>query len=358
MEKISTRQLYWLVLGFLIGTSIIITPGVEFAAQDTWVSETIALFIGLIMCFLISKFYLAGEDMTFLEFNQRIFGNIISSILIIIYLMFSIFLCSLVVRNIGDLMTTTIHPETPIEIFNIVIVLVSAYGIKKGIETISRTFEILMPLVIMLSLILIALLATEVNLDFLMPVLSQDAISIFKGSLVISAFPYTETVVFLFLMPHIGEVKKAGKGVLWAIIYGGVLLIMRPIFSVGIFGPTEAAKIIFPLHVATRQIMIGEFLERLEIIMLFIWISTTFIKITVLYYVSVKGLSDLFLINDHRILVIPVGLIIATLSIINYDNILQEFVVAQRVWPLISIPIGLLLPSLTLLIFSIKQRIT
>ncbi|GAA3328160.1 hypothetical protein GCM10020331_071010 [Ectobacillus funiculus] len=53
----------------------------------------------------------------------------------------------------------------------------------------------------------------------------------------------------------------------------------------GIFGPIEAAHLTLPVYSLVRMISIGNFLERIEAIMVAVWIGLIFIKKCVSFFI-------------------------------------------------------------------------
>lgn len=62
-------------------------------------------------------------------------------------------------------MKTEIMPEMPIEVVHILIVAVVIYAVRLGLETFSRTSEIILPIILVLFLLFAVLLLKEIDVE-------------------------------------------------------------------------------------------------------------------------------------------------------------------------------------------------
>ncbi|MFT9850583.1 GerAB/ArcD/ProY family transporter, partial [Aneurinibacillus sp. REN35] len=71
----------------------------------------------------------------------------------------------------------------------------------------------------------------------------------------------------------------------------------------------------------------GRFLERIEGIMIFIWICSIFIKITLTFHASLLAFSESLRIPDLRVFLWPLAIGLVVLSLMCYPNVfyIQSF---------------------------------
>jgi spore germination protein KB len=78
------------------------------------------------------------------------------------------------------------------------------------------------------------------------------------------------------------------------------------------------------------------------------------IKISICIYAAAKALSQVFGIGDYRKLVTAVTTFSVVLSVWVYENQLEMFEWAQKVWPYYSIPFQVVIPFI-LFVLSLKK---
>ncbi len=88
--------------------------------------------------------------------------------------MYYIFIIACIDRNLGEIFVIAFNPKTPIAVFIITIILLAAYAVGKGIETISRMNEILLPVGIMVLIGISALNFKELDFNYFLPIISME----------------------------------------------------------------------------------------------------------------------------------------------------------------------------------------
>ena len=82
---------------------------------------------------------------------------------------------SRVLRDFGEMLLTFAYPETPLFIANALLMLVIIYTVRKGIEVIARSGELLFMLMFLLSVVGFILIVVSglIDLTNLQPVLEE-----------------------------------------------------------------------------------------------------------------------------------------------------------------------------------------
>lgn len=114
---------------------------------------------------------------------------------------------------------------------------------------------------------------------------------------------------------------------------------------IGIFGVEEAKTLTFPIFSLTQMVSIGDFLERIEIIFLTVWILSLFIRVTIFYYAAALGTAQILRLKDYKPLILPLGAIIINLSVFLFESQadLKKFT-SYEIWTLYALPFLVLLP--------------
>lgn len=321
--RISSRQLILLIFTsrIIIGITslpVLVAPP---ANQDVWTSILFAFPIDL---FLAGPVYLLSKrfpNQTFYEYSQTILGNT-GRWVGILYVYFFLHCAATCLSQFSEFFTTSVMPETPYLYFVITLTLISAYAVRQGIEVLGRLSELIAPL-IMLGIIGIALLlAKDMDLKMLTPVLEKGILPSLFGGLYVSTL-MVEILGFAILLPFLNDPQKTKRVFIYSIflitLFGWIIA-----FSVlTIFGAELAKNLTFPFYSAVRVVNVGDFLERLESVHVATWILGMFIKASLSYYLAVLGLAQLFRLKDYKPLILPMGTLIIPLAIIIGTNIIE-----------------------------------
>ncbi len=113
----------------------------------------------------------------------------------------------------------------------------------------------------------------------------------------------------------------------------------------------------YPIFVVIRYISISNFFEHLEAVIIVIWVTIMFIKISVLYYVLVLSTAQWMNLSDYRSIVLPLVFLLTLLGLWVYRNMQEFSKCADEILPF-YIPLLLtVIPTLLLLLLIYKINI-
>ncbi len=353
-EIISDKQGINITTLFLFGSTLIMGTGGE-SKNSLW----LAIILGLILAVPIVMVYgrisyrYPGRDLY--DILQEVFGKITGKALSMIFIWFSFHLGSLVLRNFGEFMSTVGLPETPKIVPIIIFSLVCALGVKYGIEVIAKCSCFFIIIVISLLILFIILTIPNMEPENLLPIMGNGLAPILKGAFSVFTFPFGELVVFLLVFDSLSKPESAMKVYLKALFFGGFFIAFVGLRNVMVIGES-IDNVYFPSYSAVSRINIGNFIQRLEVSVIIIFILSGFIKISICLLSSAKGLAKLFEFKDYRFLVIPVSLLMINLSDILFDNTMEMSEWSQEVWPYYAFPFQVILPIVILIAIEVKER--
>lgn len=355
--RISLWQFFVLVTGYLIGTSTLIVP-VGPAKQDAWISYLLAGTLGLGAAYCYTALARRFPRETSLQYATRVLGRWAGTFCNLIFLWYALHLAALVLRNVVELYKMAILPQTPMVLVAGIFAGLAAYAVRIGIEIPARLSELLIPFVIVAVLVLTALAEVVPGLarwEALLPVMEKGPLPVLRGVYPAFVFPFGEAVFFLVILPFLTEPRKNFPPFALAITVATLLTTLVLVRNLIVLGPSETARMNFPSLIAIQMINIGDFLQRLEPVIIFVWSFTIFLKLTVVYYVFSLGIAQVFGLRDYRPLVLPSGLLITFLTMSLYENFSQMLIFAGRAFPFYFLPAYLFYPALLLLVAKIRK---
>ncbi|MET4559714.1 GerAB/ArcD/ProY family transporter [Lysinibacillus parviboronicapiens] len=360
MEKqiISARQFTIITLLYSIGTGILIIPASisKDVKQDAWIVATIGVILSLLLVKLFISVATRTPTLTFVEANEKILGKFIGKFTAIGFIILTFLSAGELLYFIGIFMKTEVMPETPTMSFALLFSIIIIFATYLGIEVFARSAEILFPLFMFIFIVFVFCISPEVKIENIQPVLEASSKSLVASIIsFMSIFSFPMVVLLMIFPSAINVHKSAQKGFYIGTIIGGVVLITIVTLSILVLGPTNTSQRAYPSYALAQRISIGNFLQRIEIVMAFMWICSIYIRTFMYFYASVIGIAQILKIKDHRPLILPLGMIIIVLSQIVHPNIVHSNNYNKEVWPLFSSVIAILLPLLLLFIAKFRK---
>ncbi|MFJ6208832.1 endospore germination permease [Lysinibacillus sp. NPDC092081] len=360
MEKeiISSRQFMIITLLFSIGTAILILPAsvtIE-AKQDAWIAAIIGVVISLPVIKLFVAFGNRTPTLTFVEANEKILGRFFGKFTSIGFILIALLSAGELLYFIGIFMKTEIMPETPTMAFAFLFSIIIMYAAFLGIEVFARSAEILFPIFILIFIFFVVCISPSIKIENLQPIMETPKKSIFFSMILfISLFSFPLAMLLTIFPSAVNVQKSAQKGFYIGSIIGGIVLVTIITLSILVLGPANTASRTFPSYSLAQRISIGNFLQRIEVIMAAMWIISIYIRTFMYFYAAVIGIAQICKINNHRPLIFPLGMIILGLSQIVHPNIIHSDIYNREIWPIFSFVFMIFLPLVLLIVAKIRK---
>lgn len=353
--EIKHTHYMFLVAGFIHGSHLLMAFMDNMTKQDFWLVVISGFLFGLplVLTFVFITKKFPNLDLT--QILEKVYGKILGKFITALYFLYFLLVLSFNLRDIATFYTGFIMQDLPTISFIIVFGLLCAYAVKTGLDNIAKmsiltiTFGIFTP--IFTSLLLIG----EMDFSNLMPVAEISAETYLKSVGIFVTIPFGELIVFLMIIPYVKEKKKlSGYTVGGMAITTFIFLIIALRNTVVLGGAnniyTQSA------YQTVRIINIGKFFTRIELLIALVITSALFIKISVLYYATVKSVSRLFNLNSYKVLIIPIGIIAVLLGSIVFGSAVSHSDWGENYATAFTIPFSVIIPLMTLLIAKIRKQ--
>ncbi len=358
--KITVFQFYALMVLFGLGGSTVIGLGSE-AKQDAWISIIIGNILGIILFLLYGLIIRNYPNLTLIEIIEKIFGKVIGKIVGLIYILYYIFFGTILFRDIIELIVLYVLSITPVLVIGMLACLVITYALFLGIENIARFGVIIFALTVPLKLLfcLTVLVTDIVHFDNIFPLVENGWLPILKTAFpTIITTPFSQLFIFLMLIPYVNDQEKVMKAGILAYITTGFILVIITLTNIFILGPLFIELALFPTIQMVRLINIYDFIQRVEGLAVFTFLTCGFTKVIIYAYTASIGFNILVKTKKYQLYIIPVVFIILIGSI-TYTNDLGIHL-KNRIdfFPLyINTPIEIILPILFIILIYIKKLI-
>ncbi|MCO5387481.1 endospore germination permease [Desulfosporosinus sp.] len=352
--EISSSQLMFLISCFIQGGLFPLSFSYSISKHDTWLALIAAFIIGifivLIYIALASKF--PGKNI--IEINDLIYGPYFGKLVSLQYIYFFIISLSGYLWFIGDFVLTFIMPETPIIVIMTMFTFICAWAVRKGIEVIARLSVIFVFIPGIIILLTFALLLKNMEFTNFLPVFEVPLEDFIQSTNIIMHISVCEVLVFLMVIPYMNKPKQAKRSVLLGIISGGLILLTGIVRNIAALGPLSEI-VTDPSLLTVSLINIGKIISRLEVLVSMAEILLLFIITSVFYYAAVLSVAQITKLRSYLPVVIPIGIIGISLSLISYDSRMQFSYSTMYITPLLSMHIYIVIPLMSLIVAKLRK---
>ncbi|WML44220.1 GerAB/ArcD/ProY family transporter [Neobacillus sp. PS3-40] len=357
--KINGTQLFVLVVLFEMGSALVVGLATS-AKQDAWIAVVLGMVGGAVLYLIYHRLFMFYPDIPLTSYVQKITGKYIGRFIAFLYIIYFMYVSARVLRDFGELLTTTIYSSTPLFIINTLMILTIIYAIQKGFEVIARVGELFFILVYILAIggVLLVAFSGLVHVDNLRPILENGVMPVLKITVGQTlTFPFGEMVVFTMLLPYLNEPKKAKLVCLGGIILSGINITITTLVNIAVLGADLYARSPFPLLNTIGKIQIGNFIERLDVFFMLYLMVGGFFKITIFFYAALAGTADIFKFKSQKKLCFPIGLIILFASMTIASNYAEHAKEGLKVIPIyLHWPFQIIIPAILLIIAYFRNR--
>lgn len=357
-EKLTIRQMtMWFIL-YQLGSAFLVLPThlASVAKQDAWISLLLVLTVQMMMILVYTGIMKHLNGVPFEEYIQKLLGKWLGKLFLLLFsLMFPFLIMSLSLRDLGEYLTTVIMPETPQEAIFALMLGAVIYVVFCGVTTIGRAAEVLFFLVMaLLALGYLPLLPTA-KVSNLLPVFEFGWKPIVNASFTNIAFPYIESVLFLYFTVQDRKPEKWRNVVMKSSLYSGVLFLYVTLIVITVLSPGVVSSLTFSSYFVVRTISFSEFFERFEVAVSVVWFIAIFFRMSLLMYVSARGLASVFQLGNYRSLLIPLGVMAYVLAGVVWPNT-AVLVTSYRIWPFYAMIFGIICPILIWILGQVKKN--
>ena len=356
LEKgiITNIQLTYLILSFLESTVISMNFAYGVSKQDTWIAVLVALVITipvLLAYTAIAKRY-PGKNLV--QINDEALGPYAGKLVSALYVWFLFELTIHYAYFFNSFWITYIMAETPRLAFVIMIIAVSAYAVRSGIETIARCSVIFTITVAVTVVFVISLLLKDIKISHFLPILDLTPKDFIQSVHIILTIQFCDLLAFLMIFPYAKDNTKIRKPLLIAFGIGTLMTLAVVLVNTAVLG-VRMTNSTFVSFAITREIDIGRILTRLDVLVALTLLVTVFMKITVFYYTTVLGLAQLLGLRSYRPLIVPIGLLVMAISANLYPSDMEQVYAARFIWPFNAAFFEIVLPLGTLIVIALRS---
>jgi spore germination protein (amino acid permease) len=341
---INTNQFIWLLFSILAIFSSMQIPGMLImqAGRDAWLSVLAAWFLDVMLALVYAYMGIRFPGENFVQYSITILGKYLGRIVGILFPLFFLLQCTLLLMGLNQLVKTVFLPKTPLEVIMVSSFLVVAYIGRKGIEVIARLAETLGPLFFISIVTLCFLVLPSFHISRLKPQFDEGVAPFLVGApLMLTSFGVC--IIMGMYIPLCNRPENGFLAKFSAVSMGALLVSLVTALSVGIFGIEDAQHMYSPGLQLAKMINFSNYLERVEMVWLLILVGSVIVGSASLFWAFGVGIAQVAGLKSYQSLIYPGTLIALTLSMVSFPSSLQQTHFYHYVFPIVAafVEIGL-----------------
>lgn len=320
------------------------------AWYGTLVSCTTALSVFTLVYFLMKRF--PGQDLY--QIFEIVTGKVVGKTLILIFAFYLLYKTGVNIAEFLAILKVYGLPFTPPSFLIAAFLLVVIAMAYVGLEGIARVANLFFPMV-MGGLVLILLLSIpNYDFNFLKPYLGYGLReTIITG--MIRASAYDEIIFLAIIINSIHGLKKFKKVGLSSLILTGLVFSTCLACILAAFQFTVGSEHLSGMFQLSRVIYLTRFLQRVEAIFLIIWVVTSVVMVSFIFYITLSSYCRAFNISNHRPLILPFAFLTFLVAMFP-DNIAEVLEIHVKVLREFSSLILFSIPVMVLVIALIRGK--
>jgi len=300
----------------------IMPPLLEIAKRDSWLSVIITSIAMFPWLFLLVYIHRKSNQESLRDWLPQKIGKVGSTFVIYTIVIVLMIIAAFTMIETLQWINTTFLPKTPKLILLAIYVVLCILLVTTSLQTI-----VIVNVFVLLAVVVFGFFVAFTNLqvkdyDLLRPFFEHGFKPVLHG-LVYPASGFSELILFLLIQHQIKDRLRWHHFAIMLLILAG--LTMGPLIgSITEFGPDEASKQRYPAYEEWGLVTIGRYVEHLDFLSIYQWLTGTFIRVGFILYIVTDLLG---MVGDHRriwkMIAFPFFFICLPLMLLNEHIFLQ-----------------------------------
>lgn len=310
-----------LVVNTILPTATVVLPIIitSYAEQDAPLSIIMSTLAGLLIAAIVGTVIRYSNGAPFLDWVGEKTSPVISTILGLLMLQFYLDTTATILREFVNFLKDNVLINTPVTVLVILILFITIYMVRQGIEAISRVNSLVILLYLFFTPLFLFGLYQDLNVHQLLPMFDHTLAELTLASLTPTAW-MSEVAVLLFLAPYLQYPSRA-RVIGWTgLLFVSALMLLTLVSALMAFGPHFTKLTAYPGFSTVSIIRIGRFIEKLDILFISYWVLSIYLKLAIFLFVTVECFKQTFRVSSSRPFIGALGLVIALECLFTWQN--------------------------------------
>lgn len=317
LKNITSNQIFTLYSLQIFTTVIAFYTGMLIGGSkySTPVGILLGGLLGVLLAYPAYKVGSSRPDEFLVQYGSKLVGRPLHLVFILYILLVHLFLAALDLRELTDFLLSEYLIGTPgwaiVAIFGVCV----AYAVRCGISTIFRTAEGFFLLFAVAFFFIPFIGFQEMETDMFSALYNHLSVKEMWASMYETTAIFGEMAFLFLLFPYLKAPKKVYHSLLWATGISLLFILLHLIPILLTFGPNLGANLMYPDMELVRFIRVGSFIETMDPILIILWLTSIFVKISFIVFTAVISLAQLTGVKDHKPYTLPVVAFISIFSL-------------------------------------------
>lgn len=279
------------MLGIGLMNHVMVLPMLlQVAKRSAWISVLLSILPYMVWVAALYLVMRRTQQQALMVWLRNTYGPAANWFMRIVFL---IYLFSISVMTLKDTVTWT-HgtylPRTPELALSMSLMLLCFSASWLGIRAVAIVAGILLPFVVLFGDFVMSANLPRKDYKLLSPLFDDGFMPVLEGVVYVGG-GLAELVVLLLLQHQVK--KKIGFRSLALLGTFLVILILGPVTgAIGEFGPVMASSLRYPAFEEWRLVKLGRYIQHVDFLSIYQWLSGAFIRISVSVYLMVELMTD------------------------------------------------------------------
>ena len=340
---------YFLTRTFMIGFTFNIL--IQSLKQDAWIIPILSIIMAIPLIYIISYIINYEPNLNICEKIMKLFNKKIGFLILLLLGILMLFVTVLNYLNLNNFVQSQFLNRTPFLVISIMFMIITYYIISKGINTITRTSNIMFYIGIILLVLSIIGLIPSLNIDNLKPILTSNSTTYLNC---LNMF-YSYNILPMFLLTIIPKTTlykpKLKKTLIISYLISAISMFFVVFETLATFGYELSLTYEYAQFFVLKHVALVKISSRVEsILAIQLLLDLLIFNIAYIHFISINLKTMFNLKNKFIIYLTPcILVIIATMFIYKYNLYLDNLI-----YSLFPIIVSIVL---TFIIFMITIKI-
>lgn len=299
-QSITFRQLRIMCFVAMLSPFLRLLPAsvTAHAGAAAWVSAALSLLPALLltaMLTLLLKSFPQGQGIS--HVLPRILGPFVGKLLLFLWSVWLVFHSGFLLRSGADRFIATIYPTAKPAFFLVITAIACTVAAFGHIKPLARSAELFRPLLLFVIFTVLVFTLEDVEPTFLLPVTPSDIPAILKG-VPLAAEAVSVALVTMGFSAAYTQTDETKHSLLPWLLGVTVLNVLLCAISVGSLGKTYTTALGYPFFIIARDLSIFSGVERIEALVVGLWLLPDFVLITLELIIAADNLQSIFHTQD------------------------------------------------------------
>ncbi|MDR2664721.1 MAG: spore germination protein [Oscillospiraceae bacterium] len=358
-DKISARQVFvvFVMSTFSPATRLLPSLCANYGGVAGWLGPAAAgAALAALMAAMASMFKGSAAPRDLSDAFEAAFGRLGRRAALSVYLLWTLLLYFIYIRYYAERLMGTTFPNVDIRFFLIPMLVLVFIAARGKIEAFARFAEVTILIFTAVFAVLFICFIPSIKPSNLLPVTPYDAPRVAASSLP-AIHVWGFFTLFFFLGEHISNRHEIGKYIKKSVIYLVAIATATLVSIIGSLNYKTVTRMPTPFFSATKLIQVVRSFDRMEAILLSLWVVSDFVTILAFAFIAMNIAKKLFGTPDTRPFASPTVLLgyVGGIAVASNGLELESFSANPAVIA-VNISLCTLFPLAVCLIVKLKTK--